>query len=179
MKIVRLTFLLSDMPRLSPPKLRMRHGMRHAHLFLLNLSQNLCILFSVLSLALLPHLFPLNNSSPRESASAFADYPRSHFSVSQPKALCSRARGYPSKLRRATCFKDSYSSFCSPFSPAEFLAAALTLLIHCHWLRQSCLLHAKASSLLWHGFSSSHFPSFLVFVFHSFHLEDIFHYFYP
>ena len=33
-----------------------------------------------------------NCSSPRESASVFGDYPRSHFSVSQPKALRSRAR---------------------------------------------------------------------------------------
>ena len=37
--------------------------------------------------------FP-NCSFPRESALVFADYLRSHFSVSQPKALCSRARGY-------------------------------------------------------------------------------------
>ena len=44
-----------------------------------------------------------NCSSPRESASVYAAYLRSHFSVSQPKALRSRARGYPSELRRATC----------------------------------------------------------------------------
>ena len=31
-------------------------------------------------------------SSPRESASVYAAYLRSHFSISQPKALCSRAR---------------------------------------------------------------------------------------
>ena len=37
--------------------------------------------------------FP-NCSSPRESASVYAAYLRSHFSVSQPKALRSRARGY-------------------------------------------------------------------------------------
>ena len=67
--------------------------------------------------------FP-NCSSPRESASVYAAYPRSHFSVSQPKALRSRARGYLSELRRATCPEESHSSFCSPFSPAEFLAAA-------------------------------------------------------
>ena len=48
----------------------------------------------------------------------------SHFSVSQPKALRCRARGYLTKLRRATCPMESHSSFCSPFSPAEFLAAA-------------------------------------------------------
>ena len=37
--------------------------------------------------------FP-NCSSPKESASVYAAYLRSHFSVSQPKALRSRARGY-------------------------------------------------------------------------------------
>ena len=42
--------------------------------------------------------FP-NCSSPRESASVYATYLQSHFSVSQPKALCSRARGHLSELR--------------------------------------------------------------------------------
>ena len=42
--------------------------------------------------------FP-NCSSPRESALVYAAYPRSRFSVSQPKALRSRARGYLSELR--------------------------------------------------------------------------------
>ena len=67
--------------------------------------------------------FP-NCSSPRESASVYADYLKSHFSDSQPKALRSRARGYLSELRRATCPEESHSSICSPFSPAEILAAA-------------------------------------------------------
>ena len=70
--------------------------------------------------------FP-NSSSPKESASVHAAYLRSHFSVSQPKALRSRARGYLTELRRATCSVESHSSFCSPFSPAEFLAAASNL----------------------------------------------------
>ena len=70
--------------------------------------------------------FP-NCSSPRESASVYAAYLRSHFSVSQPKALHSRARGYLSELRRATCPEESHSSFCSLFSAAEFLAAASNL----------------------------------------------------
>ena len=60
--------------------------------------------------------FP-NCSSPRESASVYAAYLRSNFSVSQPKALRSRARGYLSELRRAMCPKKSHSSFCSPFLP--------------------------------------------------------------
>ena len=38
-----------------------------------------------------------------------------------------RARGYLSELRSATCPEKSHSSFCSPFSPAEFLAAASNL----------------------------------------------------
>ena len=70
--------------------------------------------------------FP-NCSSPRESASVYAAYLRSHFSISQPKTLRSRARGYLTELRRATCSKESHSSFCSPFSLAEFLAAASNL----------------------------------------------------
>ena len=70
--------------------------------------------------------FP-NCSSPRESASVYAAYLRSHFSVSQPMTLRSRARGYLSELRRATCPEESHSSFCSPLSPTEFLAAASNL----------------------------------------------------
>ena len=66
--------------------------------------------------------FP-NRSSPSELALVFADYLRCHFSVSQPKALRSRARGYLSELRRVKCPEESHSSFCSPCSPAEFLAA--------------------------------------------------------
>ena len=70
--------------------------------------------------------FP-NCSSTRESASVYAAYLRLHFSVSQPKALRSRARGYLTELRQATCPVESTSSFCSPFSHTEFLAAASNL----------------------------------------------------
>ena len=70
--------------------------------------------------------FP-NCSSPKESVLVYAAYLRSHFSFSQPKALRSRARDYLTELRRATCPVESHSSFCSPFSPAEFLAAASNL----------------------------------------------------
>ena len=69
----------------------------------------------------------LNCYSPRESASVYAAYLRSHFSIFQPKALRSRARGYLSELRRATCPVQSHSSFCSPFTLAEFFAAASNL----------------------------------------------------
>ena len=68
-----------------------------------------------------------SNCPPRESASVYAAYLRSHFSVSQPKALRSRARGYLSELCRATCPVESHSSFCFPFTLAEFLAAAFNL----------------------------------------------------
>ena len=47
--------------------------------------------------------------------------------MSQPKALRSRARDYLTELRRATCSVESHSSFCSPFTPAEFHAAASNL----------------------------------------------------
>ena len=70
--------------------------------------------------------FP-NCSSPRESASVYAAYLRSQFSVSQPKALRSRTRGYLTELHRATCPVESHSSFCSPFTLAEFLAAVSNL----------------------------------------------------
>ena len=73
--------------------------------------------------------FP-NCSSPRESASVYAAYLRSHFSVSQAKTLRSRARGYLSELGRATCPVESHFSFCFPISPrtpTEFLATASNL----------------------------------------------------
>ena len=66
--------------------------------------------------------FP-NCSSPRELASVYAAYLRSHFSVSQPKAL----RSYISEFRRATCPGEPHLSFCSPLTPAEFHAAASNL----------------------------------------------------
>ena len=72
-----------------------------------------------------PH-FP-HCTSPRESASVYAAYLRSHFSVSQPKTLRIRARSYLSELHRVMCPEESHSSFCSPFSSTELLAAASNL----------------------------------------------------
>ena len=57
--------------------------------------------------------FP-NCSSPRKSPLVYAAFLRSHFSVSQPKAQHSRARGYLSELRQGTCPEESHSSICSP-----------------------------------------------------------------
>ena len=116
-------------------------------------------------------------SSPRESATVYAAYVRSHLTVSQPKTLRSRARGYLSELRRATCPEESHSSFCSPFSPAEFHAAASNLssstatgpdkvaypmLKHLPRSGMDFVLHIF--NLSW---SSHSFP---------FHLKDIFYY---
>ena len=66
--------------------------------------------------------FP-NCSSPRESALVYAAYLRPHFSVFQPKALRSRARGYLSVLCQATCPEKSHMSF-----------ALLSLLLNFLWL---------------------------------------------
>ena len=70
--------------------------------------------------------FP-NCSSSRELTSVYATFLRSHFSVSQPKALHTRARGYLSELCQPTCLEESHSSFCSSFSPTEFLVAVSNL----------------------------------------------------
>ena len=98
-KIGRLTSPLLDAPYQSLP--RLRHGRRLALYFYLNLTLNLCTLLR--SIAGSPSsssssLNFLNCSSPRESASVYATYLRSHFSVFQPKALCSRPRGYLSEF---------------------------------------------------------------------------------
>ena len=127
-KIARLTSPLPDALRLSLPRLRLRHGRRLALLFHPNLTVNLFTLFfdgspsSSFSFLNIPSCSP-----PRRSASVYADYLKSNFFVSQPKALRSRTRGYLSKLRRATCLEESHSSFCSPFFSAEFLATASNL----------------------------------------------------
>ena len=105
----------------------------------------------------------------------YAAYLTSHFSISQPKALRSRARGYPSELCRATCPEESHLSFCYPFSPAEFLAAASNLssstatgpdkvaypmLKHPSRSRMDFLLHIFNLSWSSHSFPST-FPSIL------------------
>ena len=131
-----------------------------------NQTRKLYPLFSALSLARL-HRSSLNFTScsfPRESASVYATYLRSHFSVSQPKALRSRAGGYHSKLRRATCPEESHSSFCYPFSPTEFLAAASNLfpstVIGPDKVAYSMLKHLPRSGMDFNLSWSSHsFPS--------------------
>ena len=125
MKIAKLTSPLLDGPRQSLPRPRLRHGRRLALLFHLGLTLNLYTLsFAGFASTSSPSPNLPNCSSPRESASVYAAYLRSHFSISQPKVLRSRARGYLSELRRATCPVESHLSFCSPFTLAEFLEAA-------------------------------------------------------
>ena len=64
--------------------------------------------------------FP-NCSSLRQLASVFANYLRSNFSVSQPKALRSRARGYLSELHRATCPEEFTPLFAHSYALVNFL----------------------------------------------------------
>ena len=131
MKIARLTSPLLDAPRQSSPMPRLRHGRRLASLSHLSLTLNLYTLFFALSLALLPRLPSLLTFLtvllPGNRLRSIPRIWRSHFSVSQPKALHCRARGYLSEVRRATCSEESHSSFCSPFTTAEFLTAASNL----------------------------------------------------
>ena len=123
MKIARLTSLLLDAPHQSSPRSRLKHGRRLA---LLSSKSNPKTVHSLLRYIVGFPNFP-NCSSPRESALVYAAYLRSHFSVSQPKTLRSRARGYLTERRRATCPEESHLSFCSFFFPAEFLVAASNL----------------------------------------------------
>ena len=97
--VARLTSLLSDALCQSSPRPRQKHGRRLALLSRPNLNLNLCTLFCFVghSSSCSPNFS--NCSSPRESASVFADYLKSHFSVFHSKALRSRARGYFSKRR--------------------------------------------------------------------------------
>ena len=70
--------------------------------------------------------FP-NCTSPKQSASTYACYLKSHFSVTMPKALRSRAKAYLNNLRHSSCPLDIHSSFCSPFSVTEFHTAIAAL----------------------------------------------------
>ena len=126
MKIARLTYPLLDAPRQSSlrPKLRQTTGSSLSPRS--NPKSVHSLLHSIAGSPSSSSYFP-NCSSLKESASVYAVYLRTHFSVSQPKALRCRARGYLSELRRDKCSKESHLSFCSPFSLAEFHAAASNL----------------------------------------------------
>ena len=127
MKMVRPTSLLPDMPRRSSPEPRLKQDWRHAHFSPKSHPKSVDFLrcFVVGFSSFTPDF--RNCSSPRESASVFADYLRSHFFVPLPRVWRSRTRGYLSVLRRVTRAEESHSSFCFPFSPAEFLAATTNI----------------------------------------------------
>ena len=133
MKITRLISPLPDVLHLSSPKPRLMAWQTTCSS--LSPTSNPKSVYSlrrsvagISSLSSSSPNFP-NGSSPRESASVFADYLRFHFSVSQPKAQRSRARGNLFELRRATCPEKSHSPFCSPFPSAEFFAVASDLFL--------------------------------------------------
>ena len=89
MKITRFTSPLFDVPRLSLPRPRMRHGRRLALLFHPNQTQKLytllCFITGSPSSSSFSPNFPICSSS-RELALVYAAYLRSHFSVSMPEA---------------------------------------------------------------------------------------------
>ena len=64
-----------------------------------------------------------------ESRHRFVNYLESHFCVSQPNALHSRARVYRYllDLSRVSCPEESHSSFWSPLTCCEFLVPAISL----------------------------------------------------
>ena len=112
-------------------------------------------------------------SSSMESGLVFADYLRSHFSVSQPKALRSRARGYLSELHRATCPEESHLPFCLPFFSAELFAASSNLSSSTATgpdkVAYPMLKHLPCSGM-----------DFFLHIFNLlFHLEDLLYYIYP
>ena len=180
MKIARLTSLLLDAPRQSLPRPRLRHGRRLALLFHLGLTLIVCTLFFALSLALLRRLPPLLTfltvllpgnrlrSMPLTWGLTFP-FLSQRPCVAEPEATSlssAEPRACGVSLVLLLSFLICWIS-CGCLQP---------FLLHCHWPRQSCLSHAKAPSSLWHGFSSPHLQSLLVFTFLSFHLEDIFYY---
>ena len=116
--------------------------------------------------------FP-NCFSTKESALVFAAYPRSHFSVSQPKSSRSRARGYLSELGRAKCPEESYSSFFPPFSSVKFLEAASNLSLSTATGRD------KVAYFILKRLPRSGMDFFQHIFNLSFHLQDIFYYSHP
>ena len=144
-KIAGLTSPLPDTPRLSSPRPKLKHGRRLSLLF--PKSNPKCVCFLLRSISGYSSLTPFstnfpNCSSPRESASVFADYLRSHFSVSQPKALRSLPEAtFPSSaeprilmnLTRLFARPSLRVNFLllPPTSPRPLPLAQTTLLIPC------------------------------------------------
>ena len=175
MKIDRLTSPLLDVPRQSLPRPRLRHGRRPALSPKSNPKSVRSLLRSIAGSPSSSSSSP-NCSSPRESASVYAAYLRSHFSFLSQRPCVAEPEATSLSSAEPRALWSSLVLLLSLLSRGISCGYLQPLLIHCHWSRQSCLSHAKASSSLWHGFSSSHLQSFLVFTFLSFHLEDIFYY---
>ena len=68
--------------------------------------------------------------STRISASVYADYLKSHVSVSQPVNLPIKARGYLSEVRWTSCPENFHYSFSSLFTFSEFFVAAANLFFY-------------------------------------------------
>ena len=118
----------------------------------------LCILSFIVSLAPLPPLL----------TSPTVLFPGSRFqSLSTPRDLIFRSPSQRPCVEEPEATFPNYAEpralrsligpFALPSSLLNFSRLPQTLLIHCHWPRQSCLSHAKASSSLWHEFSPTHF----------------------
>ena len=153
MKIVRLTSPLLDAPRQSSPRPRLRHGRRLTLLFHLNLTLNLCTLFFAISLAHLPRLLPLLTSPTvllpgnRLRSMPLTCDPTFPFLSQRPCVAKPEAISLSSAEPRALWSLTRPSALLPP--PRWILCGCLQpFLVHCHWPRQSCLSHSKASSAL-------------------------------
>ena len=119
MKIVRLTSPLPYVLLLSVLRTRLKHNRRFALLSRRNLTLNLYTFSfdgspSSFSFLNFPYCF-----SSRESTSVFADYLRSHFSLSQPEAT------FPSSAKPRV-LKCLTRPFALPSTPLNFLELPLT-----------------------------------------------------
>ena len=90
--------------------------------------------------------------SPWWTAPVFANFLRSYFSLSHPKAWNSTAVGYFSEICMASCPKESHSSFSPPKN--NLAAAANRSSFTATGLHRVAYPHAETSSLLWHVSSS-------------------------
>ena len=92
-------------------------------------------------------------------------FPSQSFCVAEQEATCSNSDGHVS------CGVPFL--FLIPLSSTKFLAAATNLFSFTTTGPDKSYTLAKAPSSLWNRFSHSHFQAFPVFLFLSFHLENI------
>ena len=129
MKIVRLRFPLSEAPRLSWVKSRLRHNRRHRHLSLLNdlkyVYSFFCSVAGSSTSSLSSPNFP-NCFSPRKSALVFTEYLISHFSVfSQRPCLVEPQATVPSFAEPRT-LRSLILLSAPPSTPLNFLRVTQT-----------------------------------------------------